>query len=63
MRAFKVICGIAVLFMALHMVHAIHHFTHMRNEMSAGMWGGMLVLGVVADLLSVVGGIFLIAGK
>lgn len=63
MRAFKIICGIAVLFMALHMVHAIHHFTHMRNEMSAGMWFGLTGLAVVADVLSLVGGVFLIAGK
>lgn len=63
MRGFKIVCGIAVLFMALHMVHAIHHFLSMRSEMSAAMWGGILVLGVVADLLSIVGGVFLVTGK
>jgi len=63
MRALKVVCGIAVLFMALHMVHAIEHFTHMRNEMGAWMWDGVLVLGVVADLLSFIGGILLLTGK
>ncbi|HEY3928529.1 MAG TPA: hypothetical protein VGL89_09155 [Candidatus Koribacter sp.] len=63
MRVLKVVCGIAVLFMALHMVHAIEHFTHMRNEMSAWMWDGVLVVGVVADLLSAVGGVLLIMGK
>jgi hypothetical protein len=63
MRGFKILCGIAVLFMAVHMVHPIHHFVHMKNEMPAAMWFGVLVLGVASDLLSFVGGIFLITGK
>jgi hypothetical protein len=62
-RTLKVVCGIAVLFMAVHMVHAIHHFHHMQREMSAGVfWGGM-ALAVFADVLSLIGGILLIIGK
>ncbi len=63
MRTLKIICGIAVLFMSVHMVHAIHHFHNMRNEMSGSMFWGLMILALLADILSFVGGIVLLIGK
>jgi hypothetical protein len=63
MRGFKIICGVAVVFMALHMVHAIHHFVDMKSEMPAAMWVSILVAGVAMNLLSFAGGILLVTGK
>ena len=45
------------------MVHAIHHFHHMQNEMSAGLFWGGIALAVLMDALSLVGGIVLLMGR
>lgn len=63
MRGLKIVCGIAVLLMSLHMVHAIEHFTHMRAEMSGSLYWGLMVLGVAMDALSLVGGLLLLTSK
>lgn len=63
MRGLKIVSGIAVLLMSLHMVHAIEHFTHMRSEMSASMYWGVMLLGVAMDAFSLVGGLLLLTSK
>lgn len=63
MRALKIVCGVAVVILSLHMVHAIHHFHHMQNEMSAGLFWGGIALAVLMDALSLVGGIVLLMGR
>jgi hypothetical protein len=63
MRGLKILCGISVLILAVHMAHPIHHFVGMRHEMPASYFWGILLVGVVSELFSFVGGIFLIAGK
>lgn len=63
MRALKIICGLAVLFLALHMVHAIHHFFHMQGSMSAAMFWGLTALAALVELFSIMGGVLLLIGK
>ena len=63
MRGLKIVCGIAVLVMSLHMVHAIEHFTHMRSGMSASLYWGLTMLAIAMDALSIVGGLLLLTSK
>jgi hypothetical protein len=63
MRGLKIICGISVLILAVHMLHPIHHFFGMRNEMAAGYFWGLVAVAFVSEIFSVIGGVFLIAGK
>jgi F0F1-type ATP synthase membrane subunit c/vacuolar-type H+-ATPase subunit K len=61
MRALKIVCGIAVIVMALHFGHAIHHFhSHAARDGLHGiaLWGSMS-LGVVTGILSLIGGLLL----
>lgn len=63
MRGLKIVCGISVLILAVHMAHPIYHFLSMRNEMPAAYYWGILLVGLLSEVFSFVGGIFLIAGK
>ena len=60
MRALKIVCGIAVLLVAFHMVHGIHHVvSHNGGGWSAGMWT-LVVAAIVVDALAFVGGVLLL---
>ena len=63
MRGLKIVCGISVLILAVHMAHPIHHFLNMRSEMPAAYYWAILLVGLLSEIFSFVGGIFLIAGK
>jgi hypothetical protein len=59
MRALKIVCGIAVLLVALHMIHGIHHVVSHNGAHGAGMWTLAVIAGVV-DLLAIIGGVLLL---
>lgn len=64
MRALNIACGIAVLILSLHMVHAIHHFIAESPEGFHGaVFIGAVAFAVVVDVLSFVGGCLLIARR
>jgi hypothetical protein len=63
MRGLKIVCGIAVLILAFHMAHPFQHFLGMRHEMPGAYYWGILLVAIVSEIFSVIGGIFLIAGK
>jgi hypothetical protein len=61
----KVICGICVILVSLHLVHALHHFHGMaiHDGLSpAALWGG-LALGALVGTFSLIGGILLLLRK
>jgi hypothetical protein len=59
MRGLKIASGIAVLLVALHMVHGIHHVVAVMGIHSGGMWA--LVAGaVIVDVFAIVGGVLLL---
>lgn len=61
MRALNIVCGIAVLILSLHMVHAIHHFiSYPPDEAHGAAFFALLVAGIAIDILSFVGGCLLI---
>jgi hypothetical protein len=44
MRALNIICGIAILIAALHLVHGVHHFyghTQREGLHGLGLWGAL----------------------
>ena len=59
MKALRILSGIAVLLVALHFAHAIHHFFLMNSQHGPGLWAA-LALAVVIDALAFVGGVFLL---
>jgi hypothetical protein len=62
MRALRIVCGIAVLLVALHMVHGMHHFVAQIGVGHPGMW--MLVIGAAAvDVLAFIGGVLLLMAR
>lgn len=63
MRGLKIVCGIAVLILAVHMLHPIHHFMGMRSGVPAGYFWSLVAVAALSEVFSVIGGIFLIAGK
>jgi hypothetical protein len=63
MRGLKIVCGIAVLILAVHMAHPIHHFFHMRGQVTPGYFWGLVVIALLSEVFSLIGGVFLIAGK
>ena len=63
MRALKITCGIAVLILAFHMLHPIHHFFSMRSQVPAGYFWCLVFVAALSEVFSVIGSILLIAGK
>jgi hypothetical protein len=62
MRVLNIICGICVLLISVHMVHAVHHFLGAPpDELTRGAayWGG-LAAAVVIDIFAFIGGVLLI---
>lgn len=59
MKGIRILTGIAVLLVALHFAHAIHHFISMYVLHGAALWG-VLALAAAFDLLAFIGGIFLL---
>ena len=59
MKVLRILAGIAVLLVALHFAHAIHHFFSMNPQHGLGLWAA-LVLAVVIDALAFVGGVLLL---
>ena len=61
MRALNIVCGIAVLILSLHMLHAIHHFvSHSPEDFHGAGFVALLVGGIAVDILSFVGGCLLV---
>jgi hypothetical protein len=61
----KVVSGICVVLVSLHLIHALHHFHFMamRDGMSpSALWGGT-ALGALIGIFSFVGGILLLTRK
>ena len=59
MRALRIVCGIAVLLVALHMVHGMHHFVGHIGTGHPGMWA-LVAAAAVIDVLAAIGGILLL---
>lgn len=62
MRALNIICGIAVLLVSLHLVHAIHHFIGIGLHESlnaSALWGGT-ILAAIVGIFSFIGGCLLL---
>jgi uncharacterized membrane protein len=62
MRILHVVCGIAVLLNALHLTHAIHHFSSAastQDVQSPFFWAGIATASLVG-ILSFLGGILLL---
>lgn len=61
MRALNIACGISVLLLSLHMVHAIHHFlAEPPDALHGALFAGTVAFAVVVDILSFIGGCLLI---
>jgi hypothetical protein len=59
MRGLKIVSGIAVLLVAMHMIHGIHHVVSHVGIHGAGMWA--LVLGAaIVDVFAILGGVLLL---
>jgi hypothetical protein len=59
MRLLQVLSGIAVLLLALHFVHMLHHFFVEMPHDSPLFWAGMAI-GVTVDVLAFIGGCLLL---
>lgn len=65
MNILKVVSGICVILVSLHLVHALHHFHFMavRDGMSPSALWGSLALGALIGIFSLTGGISLLMRK
>ena len=59
MRILQVSSGIAVLLLALHFTHVLHHFFAEAPHDSPVFWAGM-VLGLLVWILAFIGGCLLL---
>ena len=59
MRLLQVLSGIAVLLLALHFIHMLHHFFAEMPHDSPLFWAGLAV-GVAVDVLAFIGGCLLL---
>ena len=64
MQVLKVICGIAVILVSLHLVHAIHHFVAVavNNGPNAAIWSGAAFAALIG-IFSFIGGVLLLMRK
>lgn len=62
MRALKIVSGIAVLLVALHMVHGIQHVVALSGSHGAGMWA-LVAVAIVVDIFAIIGGVLLLLRK
>jgi succinate dehydrogenase/fumarate reductase cytochrome b subunit len=59
MRALKIVSGIAVLLVAMHMIHGIHHVVSDFGIHGAGMWA-LVVGAAIVDVFAIIGGVLLL---
>jgi hypothetical protein len=59
MQTVQKLSGIAVLLLALHFIHVLHHFYVETAHDNPIFWAGM-VTAVVVDLLAFIGGFMLL---
>ena len=59
MRTLQILSGLAVLLLALHFIHILHHFFVETSHDSPVFWIGM-VTAVVVDILAFIGGLLLL---
>jgi hypothetical protein len=58
MRALKIVCGVAVLLVAMHMIHGIHHVVS-NGVHGTGMWA-LVAFAAIVDVLAFIGGVLLL---
>ena len=59
MRALRIVSGIAVLLVAIHFIHGIHHVISHNSAHGAGLWAAV-ALAAVIDIFAFVGGVLLL---
>jgi hypothetical protein len=59
MRILERLSGLAVLLLALHFVHMLHHFYKHATDHTPAFWAGMLA-AVVVWMLALIGGCLLL---
>ena len=59
MRALSIVSGIAVLLVAIHFIHGIHHVISHNSAHGAGFWALVLAAAVV-DVFAIIGGVLLL---
>lgn len=65
MNILKAVCGICIILVSLHLVHALHHFHFMATQdgmLPSALWGGT-ALGALIGIFSLIGGILLLMRK
>ncbi len=62
MRALKIVSGIAVLLVALHMIHGIQHVVANSTIHGAGMWA-LVAAAIIVDIFAIIGGVLLLLRK
>jgi len=59
MRALRIVCGTAVLLVAIHFVHGIHHVISHNSAHGAGFCAAV-ALAAVVDVFAIIGGVLLL---